>query len=41
MSVSEILPYLYNSNEAGTNTVISRVDTAPYGVETPTPPTDC
>ena len=37
----KILPYLYNSNNPGTKTEISRVDTAPQGVETPTPLGDC
>ena len=36
MLESEILPYLYNSNNPGTITDIPRVDTAPQGVETPT-----
>ena len=34
----EIFPYLYNSNNSGTKVEISRVDTAPRGVETPIPP---
>ena len=38
---SEIFPYLYNSNNPGTETEIVRVDTAPHGVETPTPLADC
>ena len=33
----EIFPYLYNSNNSGTKVEISRVDTAPRGVETPIP----
>ena len=36
MPGSEILPYLYNSNNPGTNMEIPRVDTAPQGVEIPT-----
>ena len=38
---SEILPYVYNSNNPGTKTQIPRVDTAPRGVETPTPLAGC
>ena len=33
---SEILPYIYNSNNPETKTVIAWIDTAPHGVETPT-----
>ena len=40
MPGSEIPPYIYNSDNPGTKTVISRVNTAPHGVETSTPPTD-
>ena len=32
-----ILQYSYDSNKPGTKTTISLVDTAPHGVETPTP----
>ena len=38
---SEILPYIYDSNKPGTTTVVLRVNTAPHGVETPTPLADC
>ena len=36
----EILLYLYNSDNLGTKTVISRVETSPHDVETPVPPAD-
>ena len=36
-----ILPYLYNSTKLGTKTQIPRVDTAPHGVDTPTPLAGC
>ena len=36
----EILQYLYNSDNLGTKAVIPRVETAPHGVETPTPSAD-
>ena len=35
ISGREIPPHLYNLNNPGTKTVITRVDTAPRGVETP------
>ena len=38
---SEIPPYICNFNKPGTTTVVLRVDTAPHGVETPTPLADC
>ena len=38
---SEILPYIYDSSKPGTTTVVLRVNTAPHGVETPTPLADC
>ena len=38
---SEILPNIYNADSQGTKTVIPGVNTAPCGVETPTPPADC
>ena len=34
---SEIPPYIYNSDNLGTKTVIPRVETAPNGVETVVP----
>ena len=37
----EIPPYICNSDNPGTKTAIPRVDTAPQGVETPTPLGDC
>ena len=37
----KILPYLYNANKPGTKTQIPRVDTAPHGVDTPTPLAGC
>ena len=36
MLESELLPTLYNSNNLGSETEISRVDIVPQGVETPT-----
>ena len=36
----EFFPYIYNST-SGTKKVVPRVDTAPHGVETPTPQADC
>ena len=38
---SELLPYIYNSSKPGTRAVTLRVDTAPHGVEAPTPLADC
>ena len=35
-----IPPYIYNSDNLGTKTVIPRVETAPHGVETPVPLAD-
>ena len=32
---SEIPPYIYNSDNAGTKTVTPRVETAPHGLDTP------
>ena len=37
----EILPYLFDSNNPRVKAEIPRVDTAPHGVETPTPLADC
>ena len=37
---SEIPPYIYDSDKPGTKTVIPRFETAPHGVESPTPPAD-
>lgn len=37
MTGSGILPCIDNSNNLGTKAAIPRVDTGPYGVETPTP----
>ena len=37
MTGSRILPCIDNSNNLGTKAAIPRVDTGPYGVETPTP----
>ena len=34
---SETLSYIHNSNKPGTKTNFFRIDTAPHGVETPTP----
>ena len=37
---SEISPHICNSDNLGTKTVISRVETAPHGLETPVPLAD-
>ena len=37
---TSVTPRVCDSNKPGTNTVIPRVDTAPHGVETPTPLAD-
>ena len=37
---SDTIPYLHNFDNLGTRTMIVRVETAPHGVETPTPPAD-
>ena len=38
---SKIFSYMYNSNKPGRKPAIPRVNTAPHGVETPTPLTPC
>ena len=37
----KMLQYVYNSYKTGTTTVVFPVDTAPHGVETPTPMAEC
>ena len=38
---SETLPHINKSTTSGTKAVVTLVDTAPHGVETPTPLADC
>ena len=38
---SQLPPYICNSDNLGTKTAVSRVETAPHGVETPAPLAGC